>query len=165
MHNRTSVPQRTEGPHRFACYLLRAPVKLVLASLAARIGPAPVRTQSGATMPTTPSYGTRWSYWPGPGSICRSPTGISCTTSGHTRTAGETATARVIVSTRDRVDLTWTGFGLTGCSEGSVFDSSPTRPRFYGRMTMVDEYSYDGVQAPWAEAGGGLILTLTRADR
>lgn len=33
------------------------------------------------------------------------------------------------------------------------------------QLTMVDEYSYDGVQAPWAAAGGGLVLILTRAER
>lgn len=32
-------------------------------------------------------------------------------------------------------------------------------------LTMVDEYSYDGVQAPWVTSGGGLTLTLVRIDQ
>jgi hypothetical protein len=33
------------------------------------------------------------------------------------------------------------------------------------RLKLVDEYSYDGVQAPWVASGSGLILTLVRIDR
>lgn len=33
------------------------------------------------------------------------------------------------------------------------------------RLEMVDEYSYDGVRAPWVERGDGLVLTLARIDR
>ena len=32
------------------------------------------------------------------------------------------------------------------------------------RLKFVDEYTYDGVQAPWAASGRGLILTLVRLD-
>ncbi len=31
-------------------------------------------------------------------------------------------------------------------------------------LNMIDEYSYDGVQAPWITNGGGLILTLIRME-
>ncbi len=30
------------------------------------------------------------------------------------------------------------------------------------QLTMIDEYSFDGVQAPWAAEEGGLVLTLVR---
>ena len=33
------------------------------------------------------------------------------------------------------------------------------------QLKLVDEYTYDGVQAPWVASGSGLILTLVRADR
>lgn len=32
------------------------------------------------------------------------------------------------------------------------------------RLTFVDEYSYDGVQAPWVASGKRLMLTLVRID-
>lgn len=32
-------------------------------------------------------------------------------------------------------------------------------------LRFLDEYSFDGVQAPWAATGSGFILTLTRVDR
>ncbi len=33
------------------------------------------------------------------------------------------------------------------------------------QLTMIDEYSFDGVQAPWASAGGGFVLTLVPVKR
>lgn len=33
------------------------------------------------------------------------------------------------------------------------------------RLKLVDEYTYDGVQAPWVASGDGLILELVRIDR
>lgn len=33
------------------------------------------------------------------------------------------------------------------------------------RLKFVDEYTYDGVQAPWVASGRGLILTLVRIDQ
>ena len=33
------------------------------------------------------------------------------------------------------------------------------------RLKLLDEYSYDNVQAPWVASGNGLILTLVRIDQ
>jgi hypothetical protein len=33
------------------------------------------------------------------------------------------------------------------------------------QLKLVDEYSFDGMQAPWVASGNGLILTLVCADR
>ncbi|UCF65120.1 MAG: lipocalin-like domain-containing protein [bacterium] len=33
------------------------------------------------------------------------------------------------------------------------------------RLKLIDEYSYDNVQAPWVASGNGLILTLARIDQ
>lgn len=33
------------------------------------------------------------------------------------------------------------------------------------RLTLIDEYSHDGVRAPWAAAGRGLVLTLVPVER
>jgi len=32
------------------------------------------------------------------------------------------------------------------------------------RLAFIDEYSYDGIQAPWVTSGSGLILKLVRID-
>ena len=32
-------------------------------------------------------------------------------------------------------------------------------------LNMIDEYSYDGIQAPWVANDNGLMLTLVRIDR